>query len=1319
MGEAVRLQTHPGSWCVVQEGRVGSNCMRTDVDRSPAVGIPGLRRAWAGRASARCGLRILLAAFVLAVAVHGGAASAQRTGLGEPGDALRSGAAPATTAPVSGQAVTSPAAAGPAAVSPTVTTPLGSSPQVSGGEAATAEEDAAASAADGVGEVAAEPSAVKGPLSTSAVPEPAVREVEPELYYLENEAGRLVPVPGFQYRDFVELLRLREGMPKLPTAPEAVLERLVMQVDVRPGQVNRDPQTDDMVAGATAADVAEEVAAEAAPDAAAVAPAKPEAGVAEGPGSLRIELTVMQAATGWVGLPLDLSEALFTEPPVHETVAGSEGRFLLDASPDGSGYRGWFQGEPGTRHRVILSGKLPVERAGGTVQLGLDVPRANASQLTVRSAVAEPAIAVEPAGLPPQLSADATGGSQVSLVGLVGPTRIRLSSEQALLEPMTAAPHASSELVVTINGRQAKTEAVIELERLPPGRRTLTLQLPAFAKLETLAAPAALVSMQGSTEAPQVVVSVDPDAAGRAVIELTCESPVEPDGASLEVLGFRITEIPEWRQWGQVSVLVEGAWQLDWNPEGPLRRVDPSLPLRRRGCVAAFAYDAQPASLPLQVRPLRSRVVVEPEYRVRVGATRVELQARLRVAVRGAAISQLRVGLDGWELEDVGPAGLVDSSAIVESGNTIEIPFVQGLSGDAVIEVRAARTVDRDASRVAWTFPRPVADLVGPATVVILPESDIELTPDSEAIDGLVRQVASPASTRASETLPPLLRSEAANGGRPENAAIAYRLDGPTGQFAATRRFLPRRVAASVATRLDVRQTEISVEETLRFDVAYVPLEVVELLVPDAIVATGTLEVRQGDRLLASQPAVDLEIAPAPDDLTDLPEEDPESASSRDDELASDPLLVPSSRTRVMLPVPLLGAGELSVRYRLPATPPPEETTLAEDIPLVMPVGARFGKQSVSLEAARGLSVDVRGDPWKREMAVQGTTLPRSWAASRPQETIRLAIAAEPQSFGETVVDAAWLQSRLLDDQRHDIYRYRVATSVERLDLQLPPGPLGEPADPAGVQVLLDGRPLSDAVRTDGRLVIDLFAGGTVRQYDIEVVVRSDRQSGWQPLLLAAPLFPEGTMERRFYWELQLSADSHLLSTPRGWTAQQEWAWGTIGFLPRAIVSPEMLKSWITPTHELAGDREQTMPHADRRLVFSGVGHPEANQLWVLPTWVLVLVCSGPVLLVGLVLVQWPLVRKPTVVMTLGILATAAAAVFPWRALLVVQAALPGVMLTVLAAGLRIALRSTGTVQTRAETPMIVSQSSTRTALSAYMPESSRGRRVATERSAS
>ena len=1131
-----------------------------------------------------------------------------------------------------------------------------------------------------------------GSLSTAAQPaattgvETPIREIEPELYYLQNDAGRLVPVPGFQYRDFVELLRLREGMPKLPTAPEAVLERLDIRVDVRP-----------------------ETPAEEVPDAAAT----------EGPGGLRIELTVVQAATGWVGLPLEFAEALFTEAPEHETLEGPPGRFLLDASADGTGYRGWFQGEPGTHHRVVLSGRLPVERAGGTVQLGIDVPRANASQLTLLSAIDDPAVAVEPAGLPPRLENDEAGGTSVSLVGLVGPTRIRLSSERALLEPLAAAPHATSDLVVTINGRQAKTEAVIELEHLPPGRRAITLRLPASAKLESLAAPSGLVSLQGTDDAPEAIVSVDPDASGRAVIELTCEAPVEPDGRAMEVLGFGVSEIPAWRQWGQISVLVEGDWQLDWAPSGPLRRVDPSLALRRRGCVAAFAYDAQPASLPLQVRPLRSRVVVEPEYRIRVAASRVELEARLRVAVRGAPISQFRVGLEGWEVEAVGPAGLVESSAIVENAGGVDIPFVQGLSGDAVVEIRAARHVAADADRIEWSFPTPAADLVGPAAVVILPESDIELTPDADAISGLVRQVTSPTSGRGNDPLPPMLRVEdTAAAGRSESTAIAYRLDGPSGRFAATRRFLPRRVAASLTARLDVRPTEVTVDETLRFDVAYVPLEVVELLVPESVVASGTLEVRQGDRLLASQPT------PAPEPL---PDGDAAALEATAADVGGSPgsdvdsAILPTARTRVMLPTPLLGSGELSIRYRLPATPPPEETTLAEDVPLVMPAGARFGKQSVTLETARGLAVEVRGESWKREMAVQGATLPRSWASSRPQESIRLAIAAEPQSFGETVVDAAWLQSRFLPDQRHDIYRYRVATSVERLDIDLPPGALGEPADPSRVEVLLDGRPVADAVRTDGRVTLNLFTAGAVREYAVELVVRRDRPAGWRPVELTPPAFPDGAVERRFYWELRLSPEEHLLSSPGGWTAQQEWAWGTLGFLPRAIVSPEMLRSWVAPAAGPVADRsEPPLPYADRRLVFSGVGHPQTASLWIVPTWLLVLISSGPSLLLGLMLVQWPRIRRPAVVMLLAVVSTSAAAVFPWRALLVAQAALPGLLLTMLAAGLRVALRFPAAVAAGEPAGVLIPQSSTRTALAAYVPESSRARRsVAAERSAS
>lgn len=1134
-----------------------------------------------------------------------------------------------------------------------------------------------------------------------------IAEQQPELFYLENEAGRLVPVPGFQYRDFVELLRLREGMPKLPTAPEAVLERLEIRVDLVADP--QDSQADASNEG-TDGDV----------DAPRPPPLRtmPEAASDGTDGLVTIELTVMQASNAWVSLPLNLGEALLTEPPVHETLPGPTGRFLLDADADRGGYRGWFHGEPGTRHRVVLRGRLPVERAEGTVQMAVDLPRANASRLSIRSPLLDPAVSVEPSGLPPGVQPDEQG-SVVSFVGLVGPTRIRLSSSEGMLAPVAAAPQASVELVVTIDGRQASTKAVLQLDQLPRGRRTFTIQLPPRARLESLAAPTALVTIRGPDEAPEAVVTVDPDANGRAVIEMVCETPLDGERKPLDVLGFGIREIPTWRQWGQVSVLVQGDWQLNWDPAGPLRRIDPSLALRREGCVAAFAFDAQPASLPLEVRPLESRVVVEPEYRVRVSATRAELVARLQLAVRGAPISQLRVGLEGWDVEEAGPPGLVDGAAITEGEHGVDIPFRQGLTGDAVVEIRASRPILRDAERVEWSLPVPEANVVGPAAVIILPESDIELTPDAEASIGLVRQVAPTISPRDADRLSPLTRGDAATAAAwTEGTAIAYRLDGKPGRFAASRRYLPRRVAASLSTRLDVGPEEIAVEETVRFDVAYVPLEVAEFSVPERVTASGTLEVRQGDRLLASQPATDRTAAVDDDTTAGTVEPLPGEASLVRE--GSDGRA--SRRMRVMLPTPLLGTGELVVRYRLPTTPPPAETTLAEEVPFVMPLGVRFGKQSVALESDRGLAVEVRGEPWKREMAVQGTALPRNWVSSRPQETVRLAVATEPRTYGETVIDAAWLQTRLLPRQRQDIFRYRLTTSAERLDLVLPEPSMPEDPSSEIIEVLLNGRPVVDAVRSDRKLVLNLPTAGKLREYSLEIVTRHQRPAGWQPVLLEAPEFPDGAVARRFYWELRLPPDEHLMTQPGGWTSQQEWAWDTVGLAPRAIISPEMLQAWIEPSAMQVTTRsEPSMPSGERRMVFSGLGQPEAARLWILPTWLLVAVTSGPMLVVGLVLVQWPLLRRPAVIMLLAVVATAAAAVFPWWALLVGQAALPGLLLTCLAAGLRVALRPAAPPQVVGQTGgMVVSQSSTRTALAPFVPESSRATRgLPAERSAS
>ena len=106
------------------------------------------------------------------------------------------------------------------------------------------------------------------------------------------------------------------------------------------------------------------------------------------------------------------------------------------------------------------------------------------------------------------------------------------------------------------------------------------------------------------------------------------------------------------------------------------RPVDPAPAARQPGFVAAFAHDALPASLPLRVRPRASRVVVEPEYRYTVGATRITLDATFRIAVRGAAVDRLAVGLDGWTVDEAGPATLVDAASIGAAEGTVVLPFL-------------------------------------------------------------------------------------------------------------------------------------------------------------------------------------------------------------------------------------------------------------------------------------------------------------------------------------------------------------------------------------------------------------------------------------------------------------------------------------------------------------------------------------------------------------------------------------------------------------------------------------------------------------------
>ena len=136
------------------------------------------------------------------------------------------------------------------------------------------------------------------------------------------------------------------------------------------------------------------------------------------------------------------------------------------------------------------------------------------------------------------------------------------------------------------------------------------------------------------------------------------------------------------------------------------------------------------------------------------------------------------------------------------------------------------------------------------------------------------------------------------------------------------------------------------------------------------------------------------------------------------------------------------------------------------------------------------------------------------------------------------------------------------------------------------------------------------------------------------------------------------------------------------------VVSRDVLAAWLSascspsqqaaPSIGLPAESRLPLavdvPGAGPRVVFSGVGLPGTGRIWVLPTWLLVLAVSAPVLALGLLGVYLQRLRTVPVVLGLAAIASIAAAVFPELTPLVAQAAVPGVALAILAATLRLIL---------------------------------------------
>lgn len=212
------------------------------------------------------------------------------------------------------------------------------------------------------------------------------------------------------------------------------------------------------------------------------------------------------------------------------------------------------------------------------------------------------------------------------------------------------------------------------------------------------------------------------------------------------------------------------------------------------------------------------------------------------------------------------------------------------------------------------------------------------------------------------------------------------------------------------------------------------------------------------------------------------------------------------------------------------------------------------------------------------------------------------------------------------------------------------------------LQVLLDGARVAPTKGTANRVVVPL-AVPRDRRHVVELQYRCPGTlSSWGRLELTPPSIVPKCWVRQAYWQFVLGDQEHLAYLPSNWGPEFRWHWAGPGWERRSRLDDDALERWSGAHHE------RDAPQGYHRYLASRVGELQPVAIVTAPRWLIVLSMSGATLVVGLLLLYVPRLRRPEWLLALGVVATAACLWDIQLAVLAAQAGSLGVLLSLLAA---------------------------------------------------
>jgi hypothetical protein len=942
---------------------------------------------------------------------------------------------------------------------------------------------------------------------------------------------------------------------------------------------------------------------------------------------LLAQFTIAVHEAGWVGVPLRLNDAVLREQPAY----AGPGDHVLSVEPDRHGYVVWIRGQADQTHEVTLKLVVAVEQLGPQSRLQLGLPRSAFSQLQLQVPLARAVAKVSEGSKLDAVRTLAGGKTELKASGLGGDFELSWHPADAPVASVPTNLEVTGAQVIRMNGRNVSTDALLTVRSLGSEFDQFQVRLPPGADYVGTPKPGmSLVALDASAAAGKLYnVKLDKKTTGPIELRLVTERAHNSaqDNEMLQLAGFEVPGAV--RQGGTIEVQVEGNWQVVWGETNQVRPVDDvGGPARRDDLIASFEYFVQPYSLAARVVPQKTRVRVEPEYVLLVGSEETQLHARLKYTIRGARLRSLEVELPGWEVDTVGPPELVNVDAeIAGVGESLVIPLLQATTGDLELTFEAHRKTVPGADSVSLELPRPKGD-VAAAEVAIVSDDNVELVPQPEQMTALAPQAVRPQMKLPERQQDPLY----------------YRATAEAAKFVASVTLHEQSISASVTTQLDVGVDETRVESRLAFQIAYQPTDHLTLRAPRSI---------------------------APERMTILYDGQPIAPVPLRTPLAGDAQTTP---WRVNLPAPRIGRCELQVSYTLRREKPPTEKSAPAVVPLVVPGEGQLTSNILSVVPKTGIAVSYPSGPWSEEPQsdASGNAPALMLTARRAIPEVTLAVSSKQSpSENSTIVERAWIETRLTDSGRQDRAVFRLSTGQPRLQLRLPGG-----ADDRSLVVEVDAVEIApESIRQ--REVTIPMPPGPRGEHLIEARYRLADRGPQGSLTLEGPQLVSVNWVQQFYWQLVLPEHEHVVFAPPGYTEEMSWVWSDFYWQRQPTLSVVDLEDWIGAephgvTARLPGATSNRTSGSQQfgstnRYLFSSVGAIEPLNLYTVGRARLVLYASLPLLLCGLILIYFPATRHPAVLFFLAVMVAAASFVAPRPALLLAQASILGLALAGLA----------------------------------------------------